>query len=325
MLKIIISSLLVIVALGCSATRDEVIDLEENNRANIQNSLAFLIFNQEQNILIPKASSKSRLPASTYNPSGAMYDPLGYALGAALGEAIGRWIVSEDDTPQFRSLPNSRLAFTKTMDFLPLFENQFKKVVNGGQSLITQYDVLDSKIKKDELETLITNIKEDSSLVIRTKYFFSTNYRRIYVNTHVTMLLREEDPDPVYQNNFLYVSYAVGKKGMSVEDVIRNWSESDGKRFKMVLSQGINENLRMLNMALLDKNVTLVGQQSGKDHILFWNPEGMRVEISGVFVANDDYRRVLKSIKGNYYSIDNPNRYRADLEKYLESQYRSLL
>ncbi|WP_455201069.1 hypothetical protein [Kaarinaea lacus] len=324
MLKLKISVLLVLVIAGCGTTRDEVIDLEQDNRASIQTSHAFLIFDQEQNILIPRASN-SRSPAPPYNTAGSMFDPLGYALGVAIGNAIGSWIVGEDDAPQYRELPDSRLAFTQEQNFLPLYERQFKKVVNGSQSLITEYDLLASNIKKDKLGAKIASIKQDSSLVIRTKYFFSTDYRRIYVNTHAILTRAENESEPIYQNNFLYVSYAVGKKDMSMDDVIREWSESDSKRFRMVMSQGIKENFRMINMALLDKGATLSDQQSANDHILFWNPEGRRVEISGAFVAKDDYRRVLKSVKGNYYSVDNPNRYRADLEKYLENQYRSSL
>ena len=153
MLKIKISVLLVLFIAGCGTTRDEVIDLEEDNRASIQASHAFLIFNQEQNILIPRASSR-RSPAPSYNTAGTMFDPLGYALGVAIGNAIGSWIVGEDDTPEYRSLPNSRLAFTQEQDFLPFYERQFKKVVNGGQSLITEYDVLASNIEKDELKSV---------------------------------------------------------------------------------------------------------------------------------------------------------------------------
>lgn len=99
-----------------------------------------------------------------------------------------------------------------------------------------------------------------SVMVLRTRYTFADQFRRLDVETDLDLWQRGKQ-QPTFANVYRYQSATVGT---GERESINQWSANGGARYRQALAEGIQETLRMLRLDAAGAPGEVLDQRPGR-------------------------------------------------------------
>jgi hypothetical protein len=249
--------------------------------------------------------------ASTGNPAA---DILGHVIAEALirGTHTGT-----------RRINDPLLSFTSKFDFAGPFTDRFRQAVKSSDWLkVTGITTYAESLSDENRQGIVSKLGQESALLCDTSYSFSSDYRRLYVRTAVELWTDASNEAPVYRAHYVFASSPVADETESLETALNRWSAHHEVLFRKVLAQGIEEDVALLTRGILKRDVVDATATTPTTIVIDDDP-GKPVSVQGTVLSQDRFRLIVRSAEGDYYSLGNPERKRAESEAYVDQAYRA--
>ncbi len=140
-------------------------------------------------------------------------------------------------------------------------------------------------------------------LLLNTFYELSPNSQVLLVQTKASLYLNDLNK-PDYFGFYSYYSDKVGKKDEKDEKAIELWAANNASAYRESLTEGIEQNMYMLHLDLLDKPADPKNEKGDKIRMRIRSPiSGSMQTFQGKVIKRDKYRVVMREKGGNLFSI----------------------
>lgn len=274
----VILLLLTLLAGGCAVKVHKPLEPELSNRG------------YEATVLskVPKEEISIHMEEKQYTSSG------GGLLWALIDKAINK---ARGKAAEERIAP--LLEAAADVDFRTQYWDGLEKVLSDSSWL---------KIKRLDKRSLGYTQKEIAEmkppfLLLSTVYELSPNSQVLLVQTKASLYLNDLNK-PDYFGFYTYYSDKVGKKDEKNEEAIELWSANNASAYRESLTEGIEQNMHMLNLDLMDKPANPANEKGEEIKMRIRSPiSGSMQTLKGKVINRDKGRVVMREKGGNLFSI----------------------
>ncbi|MFZ6760826.1 hypothetical protein ACO0K9_26765 [Undibacterium sp. Ji50W] len=225
-----------------------------------------------------------------------------FGASAALGGGlIGAMIDSKVAEGRQNTMQDVLAPFYQSVDdydFRTGFErNLGAALANGATLKFAPLERTAMPMLPKDLVARVAAVKVGNGhLTIVTKYAFTSDFSRLNVTAYAEMKMPGLEK-PIYLNTFVYQSKATGTGGA---DSIKSWSDNKGTTYRATMDEASRELIAMLQIDLaanatdpLDAAKATLEKVDGT----------IKLPVSGVVLATNGERKILRNTAGNIYSL----------------------
>ncbi|MES2076184.1 MAG: hypothetical protein V4462_11270 [Pseudomonadota bacterium] len=136
----------------------------------------------------------------------------------------------------------------------------------------------------------------DGHLTITTRYAFTSDFSRLNVTAYAEMKMPGLEK-PAYLNTFIYQSRAAGTGG---PDSIKSWSDKKGAAYRAAMDEASRE---LIAMVQIDLAANATDPIDAAKATLEQIDGATKRPVSGVVLATNGERTMLRNAAGNIYSL----------------------
>ncbi len=140
-------------------------------------------------------------------------------------------------------------------------------------------------------------------LLLKTSYALSPNCQVLIVQTKAQLYLTDLNKPDYLGINTYYSTPLVNEKSKTIEIAIKQWAANQASHYRSTLTEAIEQNMRMLQIDLLDNHFNL--NQDEKIRLLIRTPiSGWRFILEGQIIEQTKNRVLMREKKSdNLFSI----------------------
>lgn len=246
-------------------------------------------------ILIPVKERK------TISPAGGNLVSLLFMLGeTAVNKGLNE---AKKSAARKRVLPLREAS--ADMDFREQYWNTLKETLDGSSWLkVQQLDRRTLGYTKEEAADMTAPF-----LILTTFYQLSGDSQVLVVQTGANLYLHDLKSRD-YFGFYTYFSGKVGKNNEKDDDAIKLWAQDGAKIYRTAVAEGIEQNMSMFKMDLLDRETNLTKVSDEEINMRILDPiSGVIHTFQGHLISRKESRILLREKGGNLFSIA------TDLEK----------
>ena len=153
--------------------------------------------------------------------------------------------------------------------------------------------------KKEESDIINVPI-----LILTTFYQLSPNFQTLLVQTKAQLYLLDTTT-PDYFGFMSYYSGKVGKNNEEDEKAVELWVADNAAAYRKTLAEGIEQNMKMLRLDLIDAPANLQNEKGEELKLTFLSPVSDSSEtLQGKVLDRNGSRIILRDVGGNLFSVD---------------------
>lgn len=258
----------------------------------------------------------SKIPANEIFIPVKEYQPV-FAGGSDLVSllfTLGEKAVSQGINEAKKSVARKRILplreASADMDFREQYWNTLKETLDGSSWLkVKQLDRRTLGYTKEEFADVTAPF-----LILTTFYQLSGDSQVLVIQTKANLYLHDLDLNsPDYFGFYTYFSGKVGKSDEKDDDAIKLWAQDGAKIYRTAVAEGIEQNMSMFKMDLLDRETNLANVSDEEINMRILSPISGEIQtFHGHLISRKESRILLREKGGNLFSIA------TDLEKPLE-------
>lgn len=251
-----------------------------------------LAASSEQSYSLTQSVDTSASHMNAQSSGNLFADIIGHAIAESLIQSTGKVHVNKKDP---------LLDFTKNIKFSEMYSESFQNVLASSSWLhVKGFSQSNTSLTPESRLEMRKSLGEVSVLFGDARYYFSGDYRRVYVATDLELWLNGESSAPLYSGAYLFCSKPVGSDLDSIESYLKAWSANNNALLRKTLNLGISETRRMLSIGLNAPTDNTSQDRANEIQLIGC---ARTVTVKGEVIFKDNNRSIVMSDIGNYYSV----------------------
>ena len=187
------------------------------------------------------------------------------------------------------------------VDFRTQFWNELEKELSSSSWLkILRLDKRSFGYTKEEIVEM-----KPPFILFTTFYQLSPNSQVLVVQTKVQASLKDVNTPPDYYGFCTYYSKKIGQHHEEAEKAIELWSADHASAYRKALSEGIEQNMKMLRTDFIDSPANPIDEKGEELLLSVRSPISGSVEkLQGKVLSREGSRIVMREKGGNLFSVD---------------------
>ena len=276
---VLIFILFVFLTAGCGTVHKSL----DSGLANFSNNVTVLS-------KIPREEISIRIEEKRYTTTGAGDGLIWLWIDKGINKARGK-------AAEERIAP--LLEATADIDFRTQYWDELEKALSQSSWIkVAHLDKRGLGYTEEEAAKI-----ELPFLALSTSYELSPNSQVLVVQTKANLYLKDHKK-PDYFGFHSYYSPKIGKNNEKGKNAIALWAANNASVYREALSEGINQNMKMLQIDLFDRPANPMNEIGEKIKIRFRSPiSGSMQTLRGIVLKRDGNRIIMREKGGNLFSI----------------------
>ncbi|GFO68782.1 hypothetical protein GMLC_23610 [Geomonas limicola] len=192
------------------------------------------------------------------------------------------------------------LKATADVDFRTQYWSQLEPLLSGSPWLkVTRLDKRTLGYKKEEAEKI-----KAPFLILTTFYQLSSDFQTLLVQTKAQLYLQNTSK-PDYFGFMSYYSGKIGKNNEEDSKAVELWVANNAAAYRKALAEGIDQNMKMLRLDLLDRPANPQDEQGEEFKLTLRSPVSDSSQtLQGKVLDRKGSRLIFRDVGGNLFSID---------------------
>jgi len=277
--------ILLMCALGCSKPAHMALDPTVGDE--IQSISIVSVIEQEQAGIVVRRAKEG----------GALFGLLGAIVDAGVTE--GRVSEAEELSEQLQ-------VASGELDFRGMFWSSLDSLfASSTWPASFTLDERTTPFDDAQLRRFLSESKADATLMLDTEYYLTPSVTILVIRTHAEGYLHDPE-EKIYFGDYTYLSDSVAKgdSDPSKKAAMALWTHNDAETFFGEVSEGIAENIRMLQHDLVNRGRD--SEETGQWVSLEYEDpygEGDTRKTKAMLLGTIDGRAFLRGTKGNLFSM----------------------